>query len=722
MPTFRITAPDGKTYDVTGPDGSTPEQALEQVKSQLAAKPPAPAAVQAGRGLMEIPRQVGLTARYGLEGLAQVGDIFHEPIRTLVNIGSGDTPRASKSLKDMASGLADMIGLPAPENANERVIGDASRMVAGVGGLSGVASAGAKVTNGLAQKTLNLLAANPGKQAVSAATGGLAGGSVREAGGTPLEQFGASLLGGLAGGGAASLAERGANSLKAALTPKATELQRADQQIALVLERQGINWQDVPERIKQSMRAEAAQAMAAGNGQLNGDALRRLLVMQRAGVTPTVGQLTQDPGMITREMNLAKTGANSTDPSLQRLAGLQNQNTQNLLSRLDEAGAANALSAPDTSRAAIGSLQGVADRARANVSDLYSQARDTAGRSLPLEGWTFTRRASELIDEAMVGGALPKGVESTLNKIASGQTPLTVEIAEQLKTQMGKLQRASNDGQTRYALGLVRQALDETPLQASPAVNAGNLPAVPGTVPPSAQSVGQASINAFNDARAAHRSFMQRVESSPALRAVVEGAEPDQFVNRYVLSKQASVGDVAALRNDLSPESAQTIRNFIVKHLRDAATGSTDDVTKFSNAAYRKALRDIGDEKLAVFFSPEERQLLSDVGEAAKYMQAQPAGSAVNNSNSGALMLGRGLDMLEGISQKLPLGLRDVISGTIQGQQQRQVLTPANALALPAPAPQPANLFSLPLLAGSASAQGGNDQGRDKRAKKDRVN
>ncbi|WP_212751091.1 hypothetical protein, partial [Escherichia coli] len=68
----------------------------------------------------------------------------------------------------------------------------------------------------------------------------------------------------------------------------------------------------------------------------------RLLVFRRAGVTPTVGQLTQDPGQITREMNLAKSGANSTDPALQRLPSLQNQNTRTLIDRLDEAGAANA--------------------------------------------------------------------------------------------------------------------------------------------------------------------------------------------------------------------------------------------------------------------------------------------------------------------------------------------------------------------------------------------
>lgn len=35
MPTFRITSPDGKTYDVTGPEGSTADQALAQIQSQL---------------------------------------------------------------------------------------------------------------------------------------------------------------------------------------------------------------------------------------------------------------------------------------------------------------------------------------------------------------------------------------------------------------------------------------------------------------------------------------------------------------------------------------------------------------------------------------------------------------------------------------------------------------------------------------------------------------
>ena len=41
MPTFRITSPDGKTYDVIGPEGSTAAQALERVKAGLVAQPAA---------------------------------------------------------------------------------------------------------------------------------------------------------------------------------------------------------------------------------------------------------------------------------------------------------------------------------------------------------------------------------------------------------------------------------------------------------------------------------------------------------------------------------------------------------------------------------------------------------------------------------------------------------------------------------------------------------
>jgi len=83
-----------------------------------------------------------------------------------------------------------------------------------------------------------------------------------------------------------------------------------------------------------------------------------------------------------------------------------------------------------------------------------------------------------------------------------------------------------------------------------------------------------------------------------------------------------------------------------------ALNGSADEVGKFSQSAYNKALNQIGDRKLSLFFSPEELNQLRTVGRVASYMQNQPVGSAVNNSNSGALLLGKGIDLLN----KLPGG------------------------------------------------------------------
>lgn len=684
------------------------------------AAPERSASQAVGDELRQIPRQLALTGRYGLEAATGLADTLASPIRAGLNMFGANIQPASATVGQ----LADKIGV-SPRNADERVIGDATRTGFGAIGLVGGANALTNTATGTSRNVLRQLATNPGAQGVGAATAGVAGGSVRESGGGPLEQFIASLVGGVGGGMAANkvsgLVESGGNALKRFLTPQSVQTRAADQQIQLALERSGVDWSQVPERIRQGLREEVSQAIGGGQ-QLNADALRRLLAFRSTGTTPTVGMLTQNPGQITREMNLAKTGANSTDQNLQRLPGLQNQNTQTLLNRLDEAGAANSPDAATAGARGIGGLQGQVAQARGNIDRLYGAARDSQGRSLDLNGQVFTTRANQMLDEAMVGGALPPDVANTMNRIARGEMPFTVEIAEQLKTRIGNLQRGSSDGGARMALGLVRQALDDAPLMQAPRVNPGNQPAVPGAVPPSPQTVGQEAIDAFNRARSANRSYMQTLEANPALNAVDDAAAAVRanpqlrsvedvvgaagFMSKYVLGKSATPGEVRSLVQQVGPEGAQALRQNVMRHLRDAATNSTDDITKFSNDAYRRALRDIGDEKMLALFSPEEVLNLRNVGQAAKYMQAQPAGSAVNNSNSGALVLGRGLDMLERAANYVPLGGRDILKGWIQGAQQTQVMQPRNALALQMARPQqqPSANMLAPLLAAPFAA------------------
>lgn len=700
------------------PDGTDPAVIQATVKRVMSDG--RPAVVSAGASLRDIPRQIGLTARAGAKAVASLPAMASDALTGVYNAaadaaqGQGKGFRFAPALAALDSAMTSA-GVPAPRNATERVVNDAASMVASTGGMAKLAERGAQGTAPLIRGVLDQFASRPVVQMAGAAGAGLAGGSVREAGGSPMEQLAASLLGGVAGGAAASKVGDGVNSLRAALAPK--RMQDADAAISLVLERQGVDWSQVPERVRQGMRNEVAAAMRTGN-QLDPQAIRRLLVFSETGTTPTVGMLRQDPGLITRERNLAKTGANSTDVRLQALPNLENRNTAQLLSNLDEAGASRNVSLMDAGRAGVNALNASVGRARNEISALYQAARDSEGRSLPLNAGFFNQRASQLLDEANVGSFLPADIRNKLNAIAQA-TPgyeLNVNAAEQLKTSIGRIQRNSQDGNVRHALGLIRQALDETPLAGAERVNLGNLPATPGQVPMSTQ-YGQESIEAFNRARAANRDFMRAVESNPALRAVVDGVEPDQFVSRYVIGKGASAADVDRLAQMLDPQARETMRAALVRHLRDAATGGDADVTKFAGKSYRDAFRAIED-KLPAFFSREEIANLRNQGEAAKYMQSQPAGSAVNNSNSGALMLGRGLDWLDAFADKVPFGGRDVIKGVIQGASQRQVMTPRNALIQYAP--RQSGPYLNPLAAAAllpAPVQSRENDGRQKPAK-----
>jgi len=697
MAKYRVKAPDGSTYEISAPEGASEADVMAYAQSQFAQQAPSiekPAAVKAGETIQGIPRQLGLTARYAIEGPAQFLQIGTEPIRNiLTGLGMG----SSKPLSSVATDLADRFGLPSPEGADERVVGDAARLVAGAGG-AGLAGGLARGAGGMTAKIGELFAANPVQQAAAAAGAGLAGGSVREAGGGPWSQAGASLLGGVAaplGLSASTNVGRGVvnsgRSILDSLRPIPQQTKQVDQQIALTLRQQGIDWSLVPERVKQPMRAEVAAALRTGED-LNPDALRRLLDFTRTGTTPTRGMLTQDPVQITREMNLAKTGANSTDLGLQRLPQLQSQNDQRLLSVLDDAGARGA---PDNFAAGergVSAVEGWIRGRKSNINDLYSAARDTQGRSVSLDGGAFTRRANEDLAQQLAG-KLPPQVEKAMNDIATGKTPLTVEYAEQLKTMLGNLQRSTSDGGERYSLGIVRRALDSAQPR-SPQVNPGNLPAVPGTVPTSEATIGAESIQAFNRARQANRGLMQRVEQSPALRAVYESMQegrtldPDRFVQQFITGQGASVADVRAIQRSLAadPQAAQALRQNIVAHLKNAATNNTEDITKFSPAGYNAALTRIGTRKLeAMGFGAEEIEQLQAVGRASTLMKAQPTGTAVNNSNTGALLLGRAMSVLDTIAGKLPLGLDTTIQGVMRGVQQSNAMRVPPALLTPQP-------------------------------------
>jgi len=430
---------------------------------------------------------------------------------------------------------------------------------------------------------------------------------------------------------------------------------------------------DLPANIQQSIRNDVQQALRI-NETLSPDAVRRLADYRLTGATPTVGSLTLDPATVTQQKNLSKLGINSKDPAAQQLGRTENENNATLIQGLNGLGANTTETAIQGGRRVMNSLGQRNERAQSLIDARYQAARDTNGRSANLDPSHFTNRANNLLDDALLGGKLPTDVRNLLNKAATGDMPLTVDVAEQLKTRIGDLQRASSDAAERKALGLVRSALDDTPLQ-------------PG------QQLGQESIDAFNKARRLNRAWMGIVERTPALQAVRDGMEPDKFVQQFIVGNggTANVADLASLSRSVrsDPQAVNAIRQQITASLKSKAlNGSADEVGNFSQSAYNKALAQIGDEKLAMFFTPEQINQMKAIGRVASYEQFQPKGSAVNNSNTAGTAMANVLDRIAGSSilSKIPFGnaLQEPVQNISVGIKSRRAVNPINALVGPA--------------------------------------
>lgn len=626
-----------------------------------------PASVKAGKELNSIPRQLGLTARYGLEGPAQAAQIFTEPVAGLMRLAGIKT----KPLGEVASGFADMIGLPKPEGANERVIGDATRMVAGAGGFGGAAGLVGKLP-GMAGQVGSALAANPLQQLGTATGAGLAGGASREAGGSDLQQAGAALLGGVAGGGAVSAAQGGVNLAKT-LFNRGMTAPEYDVKISNVLRQAGVDYNQVPERARQALRTELASALQA-NKELDPAAVSRLLAFKEAGVTPTRGMVSQNPVQITREMNLAKIGANSSDEGLQGLALMQNQNNNRLIGNLNTLGANKG----DVNRAGervTSSILGTQAGLRGEEQALWNAAKASPGYTQPIGAGVLSDINRALDAEGMMPFMNPQ-ISKYIEAFQSG-APFTPQAYRNLQSMLSR--ETAKGGNEAFAAGIASRILRDSDLTPAGFSNAGNLPVTQGMAAGMRAADGAAneSIAAVNQARNATRQAYAYEESSPLVRSVLSDgrtSDPQRIAQSYIIGGTAR--EAQDIVQQVGPQGVGEIKNALLAHLKDkAVSGADDEAAKFSQSAFNKALNAIGDQKLALFFSPEEIRALQVNGRVAALMQSQPVGSAVNNSNSGALLLGRGGDMLAGLAGKLPFGqqmLADPMQNIAISLRQRQ--------------------------------------------------
>lgn len=652
MPTYEVTSPDGKTWEVTAPDGATQDQIIAYAKQQWAASIKTPERPKETSN-SDVASQAGLALRSAVKGGAAIPAMLADAVTGPLNfaqdklIGPGRGIRFQQALPALDRALT-AAGLPEPDTPTQRIVSKGVELGTGAGAAAKGAGWLAKGASGVARDVLTRLAANPETQVAAGIGSGLAGQQSAESGGGAGSQFVSSLVGGLGGAGIAGGIKSAAGALAQRNAPQLQPVE-IERRITAILERQGIDPASITPAMKQALMADVQKALKLPGG-LNEQAVARLADYRRLGLTPTRGRVTLDPFDVTQEQNAMRVAA-ATGARDAKLPAIAQDNNRGLLTALDDLRPIN--DRVTLGERAMGPILARDAAMKARVDNLYSAARDTSGRSLPLEGGTFTRMANEALDQANVGSFLPPDIARKMNDIATGKYPLTVDVAEQLKTSIGNLQRNSADGNVRTALGIVRRALDDAPLQNDRLWNPGNVPAMPGMVPPSTAAAGRESVDAFNAARSAARERFGWQQATPAVQRTLEGAAPDAFIQREVISKSAAAADVARLAAELSgnPQATQAVRSGIVQHLKDAAIGKGNDVqtANFSGRQWLSALSEIGDQKLRAFFSPAEVEQLKAIGRVGATETFQPRGSAVNNSNTAAGMAG----LLQGLSKNL---------------------------------------------------------------------
>src|SRR5690625_1150509 len=175
----------------------------------------------------QLGRQLGLTARAGLEGVSALPEMLVNPISQALG---GPEMRISNAL--------DAIGLPQPENATERIVQDVAGAMAGTAGIVGGANLAARGLTGAGQAVAAQIGSAIPQQIAGAAGAGAGGGVAREAGAGPVGQTAAALASGLLASSAANRAL--APPRQKGMSDPTRDLQRRASNLYDQVERRGV--------------------------------------------------------------------------------------------------------------------------------------------------------------------------------------------------------------------------------------------------------------------------------------------------------------------------------------------------------------------------------------------------------------------------------------------------------------------------------------------------
>ncbi len=382
---------------------------------------------------------------------------------------------------------------------------------------------------------------------------------------------------------------------------------------------------------------QAVNQLNQKGAQINPEVLNRKIEADSLPVKVklTAGQATGDPVTLSNERNLR-----ANQPEFAQHFNLQEkQIVENLQAVRDQTGPEVFSTSPvEHGDTLIKAYQDKAAIANKDITAKYQALRDANGGQFPVDARAVLRNATAKLNQELLFDHAPPEIMRTLNRLAENDN-MTFQNFESLRTNLARIQRSAADGNVKAAAGVIRGTLEDLPMN----------------------MVSGASKQLADVARQASKAQFDALDADPAYKAAVtESVPPDRFVQRFVINGPRDA--VATMRQNLVGNDAalQTLGVSTVDYLRQSAGLDSLGNGRLSQARFNKNLQGLAP-KLNDLVGPQTADTLQRIGNVARYIQEQPAGSFVNNSNTFTAQAGQaaakaGEGMVNYAFHGLPIG------------------------------------------------------------------
>lgn len=281
MPKYEVEIPGSGVFEVESDRPLTDAEAYRFAMSQASQEKPRPQRSRAD----ELLRQLGLTARAGIEGGMALPSMVANVPYALTDVGIGLAQKMGANVPTLQqrgisatrSGqiIANILGLPKPETQMEQGVQSIAQAMGGAGSAARMAGAIApRLASPTAQQTAQTLAQSPLAQVLAGGTAASATEAVKEMGGGTGAQLAAGLFGGAMIPGSAGGAQTVSRAAREIVRPS-TEAGR----------------EVIAGNVLRSLASDAERAIIAAEG----------YQQPIQGYRPTTAQATRDIGLASAE-------------------------------------------------------------------------------------------------------------------------------------------------------------------------------------------------------------------------------------------------------------------------------------------------------------------------------------------------------------------------------------------------------------------------------------